>query len=483
MITPEQLEAMVENLIKIYQDIEDDLLANIAGRLSILDEVPQDSIAQWHLDKLQQLGGLRRENIRIISSRAGKTLQEIEKILTNAGYQALEFDERIYQMAISEGFLTASPLPLSASPGIRQLIQAAIDNTRNYMNLINTTALESANQAFLDAVNKVYLEGSLGITDYNTSVRNAVRKLADQGITGATYVTQAGRIIRNHLDVAVKRCIVTSTRQTTGKLKIQRAREMGSNLVEVSSHIGARPEHAVWQGKIYSIEGGTAKYPNLAASTGYGTVTGLKGANCGHDFWAYVEGLSEQTHFPYDLEENAKVYEQSQQQRKLEREIRKQKQRAIVAEASGDKEGLLKAQLALKDKEAQLKDFLNKTGRVRLADREQVLGFGRSQASKAVWVKRKADRYNSLVGVKTVNGFEVSTVSNHFRRRAIERGVTPADVTDALTNPLKVGNIRADRTQQFTGEHATIAVNVDTGKVVTVWPTGKKRADKLKGGK
>lgn len=389
MITPGQLEAMVENLIKMYQEIEDDLLTNIAKRFSVLDKVDEGSVAQWQMDKLQQLGALRKENIKTIAARSGKTLQEIERILTDAGYRALEFDERIYQMALSEGLLSASPLPLSASPGIKQLIQAAIDNTREYMNLINTTALESANQAFLDAINRVYLEGSLGVTDYNTSVRNAVRQLADQGITGATYVSQAGRMIRNHLDVAVKRCIVTSTRQATGKLKIQRAREMGSNLVEVSSHIGARPSHAVWQGKIYSMEGGTAKYPNLAASTGYGTVTGLKGANCAHDFWPFIEGLSEQTYFPVDEKENAKVYEQSQQQRKLEREIREQKRRAVTVEAAGDKEGLQKAQLALKDKEGKLKDFLNQTGRVRQRDREQILGFGHSQASKAVWAKRR----------------------------------------------------------------------------------------------
>lgn len=390
MITPAQLEAMVENLIRIYQSIEDDLLANIAGRLSVLDDVPQDSIAQWQLDKLRQLGALRKENYKAIAARSGKTLKEIETILTNAGYQALEFDERIYQMALSAGLLPAAPVPVNASPGVRRLIQAAIDNTRGYMNLVNTTALEASNKAFIDAVNQVYLEASLGVTDYNMAVRKAVRNLADRGITGATYVTQAGRVIRNHLDVAVKRALVTSARQTTGQLKIQRAREWGSNLVEVSSHIGARPEHAVWQGKIYSIDGGTAEYPNLAASTGYGTVTGLKGANCAHDFWPFFEGLSEQTHFPVDETENARVYEQSQIQRKMEREIREQKRRVVAFEAAGDRESLLAAQLKLKDKEAQLKDFLGRAGRVRLREREQVLGFGRSQASRAVWAKRKA---------------------------------------------------------------------------------------------
>jgi len=401
MITPAQLEAMVENLIQIYQGIEDDLLTNIAKRLSVTDEITPDSVADWQVNRLMQLGALRKENYKVIAARSGKTLKEIETILTNAGYQALDFDERIYQMALSKGLLPAAPVAVTASPGLQRLIQAAIDNTRGYMNLVNTTALEASQQAFINAVNQVYLEASLGITDYNTAVRKVVRNLADQGITGATYVTQAGRVIRNHLDVAVKRALITSARQTTGQLKIQRAREWGSNLVEVSSHIGARPEHAVWQGKIYSIDGGTAEYPNLAASTGYGTVTGLKGANCAHDFWPFFEGISEQTHFPVDETENARVYEQSQIQRKMEREIREQKRRAVAFEAAGDKEDLLTAQLKLKSKEAQLKDFLGKTDRVRLREREQVLGFGHSQASKAVWAQRKAkERVDYLSKIK-----------------------------------------------------------------------------------
>ena len=35
------------------------------------------------------------------------------------------------------------------------------------------------------------------------------------------------------------------------------------------------------------------------------------------------------------------------------------------------------------------KDFCRQTGLVRQREREQVLGFGRSQASKAVWENRK----------------------------------------------------------------------------------------------
>lgn len=389
MMSPGEIQAMSEELIRVYIAIEDDLLVNVAKRFSVADEITPDSVLDWQVEKLQQLGALNKENLRTIQKHSGKTMQEIEKILHDAGYKALELDERIYQAAFSQGYLPYAPIPLMASPMLQQILSGAVDNTRHYFNLINTTALQSAQEGFLGIINQTYLEASLGVTDYNTAVKKAVRNMADKGITGADYISATGKRTRNHIDVAVRRAIVTSTSQTAGTMQIQRAREWGSNLVEVTSHMGARPSHAVWQGRIFSINGGTLQYPNLVDSTGYGTVTGLKGANCGHDFYPFFEGLSEQTYKPYNLEENAKAYEQSQEQRKIERAIREQKRRILAADTIGDTDGKTAAQLKLKAKEAELKQFIRDTGRTQRTNRQQVMDFGHSEAMKAVWAQRK----------------------------------------------------------------------------------------------
>ena len=389
MMSPSEIQAMSEGLMEVYAAIEDDLIVNIARRFSVADEITPDSVLDWQIEKLQQLGALNRENLRTIQKYAGKTMKEIERILHDAGYKALELDERIYQAAFSEGYLPYTPVPVAASPMLQQIIKGAADNTRYYFNLINTTALQSAQEGFLGIINQTYLETITGVTDYNTAIKKAVRNLADRGITGADYISAAGRHTRNQIDVAVRRAIVTSTAQTAGKMQIQRAQEWGSNLVEVTSHMGARPTHAVWQGRIYSINGGTMEYPNLVDATGYGTVTGLKGANCSHDFYPFFEGLSEQTYKPYNLEENAEVYEQSQEQRKIERAIREQKRRILAAGETGDADGKTAAQLKLKAKEAELKQLIRDTGRTQRTNRQHVMGFGHSEAMKAVWTQRK----------------------------------------------------------------------------------------------
>jgi hypothetical protein len=389
MLSPFQIDSLSKALQEIYQEIESDLLRNIASRFSILGGAPISGMAAWQTDKLVQLGALNQENIRLIAKYAGRTEREITTILTEAGYKCIEYDESLYQKAFDKGIFKTAAVPIKASAGIQQILSAAIANAKRDFNLINSTALQSASNEFLGIVNKAYLETSLGVRTYTDAIRTAVRDLADKGITGITYTDKRGRTINYHVDAAVRRNIITSTSQTAGKIQLQRAEDWGCNLVEVTSHLGARPSHAVWQGKIYSIDGSTPEYPNLAAATGYGTVEGLKGANCAHDFYPFIPGISEQTYKPYDEEENARIYEESQQQRALERDIRQQKRRILMAEEIGDEEGKLTAQIKLREKQDKLNSFIEETGRTRRQNREQVIGFGRSEAAKATWAAKK----------------------------------------------------------------------------------------------
>jgi hypothetical protein len=390
MLSFAQIEKMAAELFEVYQRIESDLLTNVASRFSVLEGLSISGMLAWQVEKLNQLGALNQENIKLIAKYTKKTEKEITSLLTEAGYKAVEFDESIYAKALDKGLLPSAAGPLRASEGVQQILSAAIGNAKSTLNLVNTTAIQSASKAFTDIVNQVYLETNLGVRSYTDAIRSAVRDLADKGITGIKY-SKNGKMINYPVDAAVRRAILTSTSQTAGKVQLERAKEWGSNLVEISSHAGARPSHSVWQGKIYSLNGATSEYPDFVTSTGYGTVDGLKGVHCGHEFYPFFEGLSEQTYKPYDEDENEQIYKESQHQRYLEREIRQEKRRILAADAIGDEEGKLKAQLKLKDKEAKLNSFLDQTRRTQRKDRQQVYGFGRSEAAKATWAAKKAE--------------------------------------------------------------------------------------------
>jgi hypothetical protein len=181
--------------------------------------------------------------------------------------------------------------------------------------------------------------------------------------------------------------------------------DMGTELAEVTSHAGARPTHAVWQGKVYSMSGRSGDYGNFYDETGYGTGEGLCGWNCYHSFYPFYRGLSTRS-FVHDPSsdnsgrDNDEMYEESQRQRAYERAIRSSKRECATLDAAMQsapneeleaslKEDFQSASVLLKRREAALKDFLHRTGRVREAEREQVADFGRSTSSKAVWANRR----------------------------------------------------------------------------------------------
>ena len=372
-MTPADIEAISGYLFGVYADIEIDLLANVAGMFRFEDIPATDEAAAWYFRMLEEAGALRSKNVRLLARYAKRTEAEIRGIVQRAGFTTLEHDERLYERAFKAGAVLTQPAAIAMSPRISQILNTAARNMKQQFNLVNTTCLESANGAFMQILNKSLLDASTGIKSLQDATRDAVQRMAKEGITGVKYQKPNGGIIRYNTDTAVRRAVLTTTSQMTGELQLQRAREWGCNLVEVSSHGAARPTHAVWQGKIYSIEGGTPQYPNLVETTDYGSVTGLKGANCSHEFYPFFEGISEQKYEPTpNKAQNAADYENTQTLRGMERSMRELKRREAAAAAMNDDKSLEAMRARIKIKDAEIRQFTKQTDVPRRKDRETV---------------------------------------------------------------------------------------------------------------
>jgi hypothetical protein len=164
----------------------------------------------------------------------------------------------------------------------------------------------------------------------------------------------------------------TLCNQVAGQMQFDRMDEYGSDLIEVSSHLGARERCEPFQGKIFSRSGKSKKYAAWS-TTSYGEAAGLLGINCHHVIYPYISGKSTKRYEPYDVEENRRVYEESQQQRLYERTIRKQKRELELMETIGDEEGIKQAKQSIRNTQASLRAFLKETGRGRRRDREQIV--------------------------------------------------------------------------------------------------------------
>lgn len=158
-------------------------------------------------------------------------------------------------------------------------------------------------------------------------MERGVTRLANSGLETIDYISGT----KTTIDAALRRHIVSQANQARNRLLMQRMDEWEWDLVFVDAHFGARPSHAEWQGKVYSRSGNSTEYPSLVESTGYGTVTGLCGANCAHYMTPYVPGYSELPDMDYSEQERItgmtsdEYYAATQKQRRYERLIRSQK--------------------------------------------------------------------------------------------------------------------------------------------------------------
>ena len=340
MLSADYLDIAPEAIIALFQEYEQSVINDIARRLAGLDFA--SPTAAWQMQRLTESGLVYETALAELSKITGRSEAVLNKLFRNAGVRALNFDDAIYKAA------GLDPLPLNLSPAMTQVLVAGLQRTQGTMrNLTLTSALDAQN-IFADAADLAYMQVSSGAFDYNTSIRQAVEGVAEQGISVIHYAS--GR--REHLDVAMRRAVLTGVNQTSGQLQIARADEMGCDLVQTSAHIGARntgtgpANHEGWQGRIFSRSGRHPKYPDFIAETGFGTGEGLCGWNCRHSFYPFFEGISKNAYSQAEVNEYASktvnyngeeisVYEATQKQRAIEREIRKTKREAGALEAAG----------------------------------------------------------------------------------------------------------------------------------------------------
>lgn len=185
-------------------------------------------------------------------------------------------------------------------------------------------------------------------------------------------------------------------------LQLARMEEMDCEFVEVTAHEGARPTHAVWQGRVYHRGGAVVhdgeRYEDFETATGYGTGPGLCGWNCRHNFYPFYPGVSVRNYTDERLAElDARNipyggglytrYEITQMQRALERRVRKYKRRYLAETAAGVDASQSAAKL--KAARQQLSAFLEETGERLDGARAEVPGKNFSAKKQTAYAARK----------------------------------------------------------------------------------------------
>lgn len=397
MLSPEFLEQLPEPLIALWQQVEDDILRDIARRIQKMGTITETAAYQaW---RLEQTRLLNTDIVKLISKYSGKSETAIRKMLVEAGTQTLQTEDAIHAAA---GVTLPEP---NKSQNLQNLLNAGYRQTTGTWKNLTATTANTVSRQFEDALDRAWLQVSSGAFDYQTAIRRAIHDLAEH-MDGVTY--PSGH--RDSLEVAVRRATLTGVNQTCGKLQLERAQEAGCEFVEVTAHVGARDtgsgpaNHASWQGKVYHVGGPVwyegEYYKGFEETTGYGTGPGLCGWNCRHNFFSFWPGISSRVYTDEqlqalsakDIEYKGKKYsryEINQMQRARERQVRKWKKTYLMEKEAGL--DTTESALGLKKARKALSDFADATGGRVDSFNTAVNNFGHSPASKATWEAKKAE--------------------------------------------------------------------------------------------
>lgn len=373
MLDPDYLDDVAEEIVALYERFSQTVINDIARRLATVDFMSATATSAWQAQRLTESGKLYNWIIAELAKITPISRRTLRKILNDAGVEAMRFDDEIYRAA------GLRPLPLNLSPAMTNVLSANLAKTSGAIENLTMTTAADGYRLFVETGDLIHLQISSGAFDYQSALKAGIKKASAGGLSTVGY--PSGH--RDHLDVALRRAVLTGVNQTSGQLQWARADEMNSDLVQVSAHGGARPSHAAWQGKIFSRSGGSKKYPDFIATTGYGTGPGLMGWNCRHSFFPFFEDLSAEHYKNADLDKWAKTvvkykgesisfYDATQEQRRIERGIRHWKRQVNALKAAGIP--ATREIAKVKEYQALMRDFIAQTGIKRQRFREQVYG-------------------------------------------------------------------------------------------------------------
>ena len=402
-LKPYQLSKIPDNIVNIYRDLEDWIIEDISRRIAKAGTITDT--ATWQIERAKEFGMAQETLKKKIKETLKLSDKEIDKLFKDSAIKSIEQDNVLYEQA------GLTPMHYEESEVLRNYLIGAIKQTKGeFKNISGTLGFcvkgvngkvlnKSLTKTYINTMDFVQMQVSSGVCDYQTAVRNAVKKLAQSGVRTIDYSTGW----HNRVDVAVRRATLTGVNQMSRQMTDYMHDEMiprNEQYVETTAHSGARPSHAQWQGQVFKVVGSTKEYKNLADVTGLGRVDGLLGANCRHSYFPFIPDVSVRTYTkeqlknidPEPFKYNGRTYtyyEATQQQRKMETNIRATKREIIGYNAARDKEAFTNASIKLQQQKKAYKEFSNAAGIRQKKERTQVLEFGKSISQKSVWTSKK----------------------------------------------------------------------------------------------
>ena len=384
MFNPNELEAIPLPFEQHYIDLEERIMRDIVRRIKINAEITRS--ADWQIYRLKEIGALQSDIEKYIKNAFNLSEKQLKYLYEDIIEKGYARDERIYNSGQN------SIIPFKENIELQQLIKAVSEQTKDELKNITQSlgfAVKENGKIVFKPIATYYqktLDGAMfditsGAFDYNTVLKRVISEMTTSGLRSVDYATGWS----NRTPVAARRAVMTGLGQVTGKINEDNAKQLETDLFEVTWHVGARPSHMVWQGRVFTKK-------QLETVCGLGTGDGLCGWNCRHDYYPFVEGVSKRTYTDKQLKEmNANelkphtyggkeynAYTATQKQRELETLMRKQRQDIkLLQEGGADNDTITEYRCKYRATSAQYTAFSKAMGLPQQRERVYIDNLGR----------------------------------------------------------------------------------------------------------
>ncbi len=352
---------MASKIAARYINLEERIMQDIVRRIKKAGEIT--STADWQINRLRILGYSSEDIEREIKKALNASYPDMFELYDKVIDWEYVRNKDIYEQ------INAQYIPFDQNEPLKQITEAImqqsleeLENVTNslgfYLDYSGKKVMTPLSQVYTNYLDNACMEIVSGAFDYNTVLRRVVTQLTNSGLRRIDYASGHS----NRIDVAARRAVMTGISQISGKISEYNAKKLGTEYFEVEWHAGARPTHAVWQGRVWTEQ-------QLYSVCGLGTVTGLLGANCYHTYYPFFPGISERNWSDEWLEEQNRkesipktfndkgytAYEAKQRQRQMETAMRAQREKVKLLQHGGadpDEVVLMKAKY-----QAQLNEY------------------------------------------------------------------------------------------------------------------------------
>lgn len=375
-MTSAQRDGLKDAALALTEPMIDDLVKDISRR--IRDAGAITDTAEYQIYRAQALGASKKEVERQVAEQLKLQEEVISSLFEYVLDKSLAYEDNgsLQQMADAYAEMTKS----KTAEMLQTLWGTAPDGQ-----------VLPLQDAYARALDFAFRETATGVLDMETAIRRAVTPLAKRGLR--TIEQKSGRSIG--IEYACRRYIMDQLGALDDEVQKANHDRMGCDGWEISAHAACAPDHEPIQGRQYS----DAEYEQLNNSL----QRRIGHLNCGHTASPIILGVNAPQYTEAELkqfaEDNEKgityngkhytLYQAGQEQATMENAIRNLR-RQILADEETKSPDLQKHQIRLRVLQSEYTRFCKAAKLPTRNERLQVAGFGRSQASKAVWTYRRS---------------------------------------------------------------------------------------------